>query len=964
MREGGGFHHRSSLKQSNKPFKSKHATKGSIKRQNKGRLEKCSSQASSNVDKARVDRIHQRKQEQKKRREELLALSRKFTGAKGIPKVIAIVALCPNLDTNKVVQKFFEANDTEFACFPADGIVQLYLKNHKQKLQLISVKRNLLDVLDAAKISDYVLFVVSATRPVDHFGHVCLSALKAQGLPRVVACAQHVEKLPAGKRRQALASLSLFVQNHFAKVHDVFDTFTSQGVQSLLRHFTLSVPRPINWRERYSLMRVERCEFLFRDDATSGALEQIKLQETVTRPSESSRYGDLFVTGWIRNQPLSSNRLVHIPNWGDYRIKRIERALVSEGSNGSAEIRGLSEPVVAGQSSAPSLVFEEGNPSTQESLVSENIPDIMETEQTWPTDEEIADADKGLRQALKKSTKTKSVPKGTSSYQAAWIVDDEDQFQVGSCSGDEMDIKIPQETRDALLANSDIPSDEEVGTRSFERGFRRLGDQVSSGDEHEEIEIGEREEIFANIDPEQEEADYNAFLAQRRAAAADDQFFPDEIDIPRDVLARTRFRKYRGLKSFRSSNWDPYENLPEDYARVFQFKNFERTRKRVLADIGDEGVGVGEYVTVVLENVPEEVKLKFQVESTEYANAGFVKPFYIVSLLPNEHKMSVLNMRVKRHASSDPSQSVIKSKDPVILQIGFRRYVCSPIYSADTRGSANNVHKFQRYFLPGAPAIATAYLPVHYAPCPVLMFRYSDKASGHCKAPHEMFDFEEQPSILATGGVEEVEPNRIIAKRSILTGHPFKVHKRSAVIRYMFWNADDVNWFKPIELVTKYGRRGAIKESLGTHGYMKCIFDGLLKPHDTVMLNLYKRVYPKWTTMAFSEGVRDKVTPTQFDNYDDATLDDIVAQAKNATAIQHMFGETRSGPSVYDDADACMSDAEDIPEHCSVLSAKGQSNSAPLKSALQGKPAMPKGRRKVNFSLEAHYSKDDLIEQY
>lgn len=34
---------------------------------------------------------------------------------------------------------------------------------------------------------------------------------------------------------------------------------------------------------------------------------------------------------------------------------------------------------------------------------------------------------------------------------------------------------------------------------------------------------------------------------------------------------------------------------------------------------------------------------------------------------------------------------------------------------------------------------------------------------------------------------------------------------------------------------------------LGTHGHMKCVFDGQLKSQDTVLLNLYKRIFPKWT---------------------------------------------------------------------------------------------------------------------
>lgn len=342
---------------------------------------------------------------------------------------------------------------------------------------------------------------------------------------------------------------------------------------------------------------------------------------------------------------------------------------------------------------------------------------------------------------------------------------------------------------------------------------------ASEDEEEEEEEVCSTERAGADqrYDENMDEAAEEEGLKRYREARSH-EMFPDEVDTPLDTPARIRFQRYRGLKSFRSSPWDPMENLPLDYSRIFQFQSFERTRRRILAEAAadEDGAMDGWYVTLHIIDVPFSVM--------ESVQSG--KPLVLVSLLPHEQKMSVMHLLVQRHPSNTEP---IKSKEELVFHCGFRRFRASPIFSQHTTADK---HKMERFLRPDAPTVVSVYAPITFPPTGVLLFKQRNDGVQ---------------DLVATGSLLSCDPRRVVLKRIVLSGHPFKINRRSAVVRYMFFNREDIMWFKPVELRTKWGRRGHIKEALGTHGHMKCVFDNQLRSQDTVLMNLYKRVYPRWT---------------------------------------------------------------------------------------------------------------------
>ncbi|XP_075710270.1 pre-rRNA-processing protein TSR1 homolog [Rhinoderma darwinii] len=787
--EQQAVHRPGTLKQQNKPHKTgRHRARGAQDRENKGRVPVKVLSKKIRKDLSKLDRRHKANQIRRHRKDAVLTAKRNLGSKDGPPHLVVVVPLHGGVVMNSLLNL---VQSHEGVILHEDdaksGKFALVCPKMKQRWRFVQAnKDDLHSLLDLAKVADTLLFVLDPQEGWDSYGDYCLSCLFAQGLPSFALAVQGMNEIPIKKRNDTKKQLSKLMEKRFPDAK-LFHLDTAQEASLLLRQMSTQKQRHLAFRDRRCYMLAHRADFQPSD--------------------ESGLIGTLKVSGYIRGQDLNVNRLIHIVGHGDFQMTQIDAPLdpyplnprvhntkVKKGQ----DVEMADEPRNSAEMEEDVKLLMKAEPSVQESLQSEVVPDPMEGEQTWPTEEELKEAEDFLKVKV-----IKKVPKGTSTYQAAWILDDEESAGEGDSEDDDMD-------------DDDMDDDQENAMDEAFSEEEEEGAAEEPDDESETVTIPDstRDDKYdGDLDEAEEEQMLEKYKLQRQ-----DEIFPDEVDTPRNQLARIRFQKYRGLKSFRTSPWDPKENLPRDYARIFQFHDFFRTRKRIFRELEEENEGamVGWYVTVHITGVPVSVLEQFKQGP----------PLVLYSLLPHEQKMSVVNMLMRRHAGNTEP---VQAKEEMIFHCGFRRFRAAPLYSQHT--SADK-HKSERFLLSDAAVVVTAYAPITFPKASVLMFK--QRSNG-------MHD------LIATGYLLSVDPDRIVTKRAVLSGHPLKILKKTAVVRYMFFNREDVLWFKPVELRTKWGRRGHIKEPLGTHGHMKCHFDGQLKSQDTVLMNLYKRVYPKWT---------------------------------------------------------------------------------------------------------------------
>ncbi|CAG99264.1 small subunit rRNA maturation protein TSR1 [Kluyveromyces lactis] len=774
-----GHSHRSSVKNGHKPFKSKHASKGSLKNAFKGKVEKEAKNGKSNKSVSKLERKNLSKQLRHQKILDTLETKKLFEGNNGAKKIITVIPLTADVYADDIVKKLILSaendgkteSDLEFD-LKMPSVTNFRINKFKTTLQvIIPDMSNFINILDCAKVADFVVFGLSGTSEVDgEFGEQIIRSLEFQGISSYLGVVSNLSQVHPKEKFQldVKKSLESYFTHFFPNEKSVYNLEKPSEAINAIRTLCQKYPRTVKWRDARGYLLADNIDFI----------------------ESSENRGHLVVQGIVRGAGFNIDRLIHIPGMGDFQVSKIEKLAASARRNKSTE---------EGTEFLPS---EERDILEEYAAQDMNMDEWSDYEDGFEYENLTAARydDHGFLPGREQESKKVKLPKGTSEYQARWYLDDVIEI------GDEEELEEIQDENVPIQEDEMMVDD--VDTFNTEQAQSEMDTQTEAGGE----------DMFVDLSPEEEERQLREYRDQEK----EDLEFPDEIELDPRESAIESLKSYRGLKNLHNCSWEVDErdpDCPSEWKRVLRIGNYKNTMKKLNKEaIKSAQVVAGDIIKLYID-IPKFLLEKLADPKTEV--------FAVYSLLKHEHKNAVVNFSIERWEEYD---SPVPSSEPIIVQYGIRRYTIEPLFSSAST-SPNNVHKFERFLHQNYVSVATCIAPVDFTQSPAIFFKTSVTDPKGIE-------------LVGHGSFLNADHTRIMAKRIVLTGHPFKFHKKLVTIRYMFFRPEDVEWFKSIPLFTKSGRSGFIKESLGTHGYFKATFDGRLSAQDTVAMSLYKRVWP------------------------------------------------------------------------------------------------------------------------
>jgi ribosome biogenesis protein BMS1 len=266
---------------------------------------------------------------------------------------------------------------------------------------------------------------------------------------------------------------------------------------------------------------------------------------------------------------------------------------------------------------------------------------------------------------------------------------------------------------------------------------------------------------------------------------SDDALDPEEKErlalIKKKEALKAKFdARYDGEESDTNANF--YETRKEEIAKQLKMNEaeFENDDPELRAQV--EGYRAGSYVRILIRNVP--------YEFIENYDPNY--PVILGGLLHNEENFGMIQVRIKKHRWY---KKILKTNDPLIFSMGWRRFQSLPLYSIND----NTRNRMLKYTPEHMHCLATFYGPI------------TPPNTGFC-AFQSVSEITSSFRISATGVVLDIDQSSEIVKKLKLTGTPYKIFKNTAFIKDMFSSALEVAKFEGASIRTVSGIRGQVKK--------------------------------------------------------------------------------------------------------------------------------------------------------
>lgn len=433
--------------------------------------------------------------------------------------------------------------------------------------------------------------------------------------------------------------------------------------------------------------------------------------------------------------------------------------------------------------------------------------------------------------------------------------DDEEEFftkKPSVSSSEDLDTFRPSyppvEELKARFSTNDDDDEYENGYQQLKGRFLvapKLGSKPTDGEEDgdeevygdfEDLEEGEKEEDGkeeAEKEDSEDESDFADFEEEERAAEEEEEV--DTSNMTTEEKRRLNAAKKAELKmqfeeeedrefgaddpegDTEADTW--YEFQKNKMAKQLEVNKAEYESLSPEARLRIEGYKAGSYVKIVFDGLPCEFIENFEPSY----------PVVLGGLLSTESRFGIMNVRIRRHRWH---KKILKSQDPLILSLGWRRFQTLPIYTTSDSRTRNRMLK---YTPEHAYCFASFYGPLVAPNTTFVGFNIIDKSSttGSFR-------------VAATGVVEDLNSSVEIVKKLKLVGYPAQVFKNTAFIKDMFSNSLEVAKFEGALIRTVSGIRGEIKRALSKpEGQFRATFEDKILMSDTVFLKTWYPVKVK-----------------------------------------------------------------------------------------------------------------------